>query len=173
MSSCRIKARAANAVTVGGTVFGGAVITSRDGTESCAQSPGARSLIACFVIVARRPPYRSQIATGRARVACGYAGRACRARRRQLGLFYGRLPSSKQEGFASGRFGTNLDLTDACGEISRQQGGQTMTVEDVMTSDVITVSPATPIHEAARLMVEHRVSGLPVIGADGSLVGII
>jgi len=48
-----------------------------------------------------------------------------------------------------------------------------MTVEDVMTSDVITVSPATPIHEAARLMVEHRVSGLPVIGADGSLVGII
>lgn len=48
-----------------------------------------------------------------------------------------------------------------------------MTVEDVMTRDVVTVSPATPIHEAARLMVEHRVSGLPVISADGNLVGII
>ena len=48
-----------------------------------------------------------------------------------------------------------------------------MTVEEVMTRDVVTVSPATPIHEAARLMVEHGVSGLPVIDADGRLVGII
>ena len=48
-----------------------------------------------------------------------------------------------------------------------------MTVEDVMTRDVITVSPATPIREAASLMVKHRVSGLPVIDAEGHLVGII
>lgn len=48
-----------------------------------------------------------------------------------------------------------------------------MTVEDVMTRDVITVSPATPIHQAARLMVEHGVSGLPVIDAEGRLVGIL
>jgi CBS domain-containing protein len=48
-----------------------------------------------------------------------------------------------------------------------------VTIEDVMTRDVITVSPATPIHEAARLMVKHRVSGLPVIDADGRVVGII
>jgi CBS domain-containing protein len=48
-----------------------------------------------------------------------------------------------------------------------------VTVEDVMTRDVVTVSPATPIHEAASLMVKHRVSGLPVIDAEGHLVGII
>ena len=48
-----------------------------------------------------------------------------------------------------------------------------MTVEEIMTRDVITVSPATPIHEAASLMVAHRVSGLPVIDADGHVVGII
>jgi CBS domain-containing protein len=48
-----------------------------------------------------------------------------------------------------------------------------VTVEDVMTRDVITVSPATPIHEAASLMVKHRVSGLPVIDPEGHLVGII
>ena len=42
-----------------------------------------------------------------------------------------------------------------------------------MTRDVVTVSPAIPIHEAARLMMEHGVSGLPVIDADGRLVGII
>lgn len=48
-----------------------------------------------------------------------------------------------------------------------------MTVEDVMTRYVITVSPETPIHDAARLMVEHGVSGLPVVDGEGRLVGII
>jgi CBS domain-containing protein len=48
-----------------------------------------------------------------------------------------------------------------------------MTIEEIMTRDVITVSPTTPIHQAARLMVEHGVSGLPVVGDDGRLVGII
>jgi CBS domain-containing protein len=48
-----------------------------------------------------------------------------------------------------------------------------MTIEEIMTRDVITVSPTTPIHKAARLMVEHGVSGLPVVDDDGRLVGII
>jgi CBS domain-containing protein len=48
-----------------------------------------------------------------------------------------------------------------------------MTIDNVMTRDVITVGPATPIHKAAQLMVEHGVSGLPVVDDDGRLVGII
>ena len=48
-----------------------------------------------------------------------------------------------------------------------------MTIEEVMTRDVITVGPTTPIHRAAQLMVEHGVSGLPVVDDDGRLVGII
>lgn len=48
-----------------------------------------------------------------------------------------------------------------------------MKIEDVMTRGVITVRPDAPIHEAARLMTEHRVSGLPVIDEAGRLVGII
>jgi CBS domain-containing protein len=47
------------------------------------------------------------------------------------------------------------------------------TIEDVMTRELITVTPATPIHTAARLMAEHGVSGLPVVDEDGRLVGII
>ena len=47
-----------------------------------------------------------------------------------------------------------------------------MTVEEIMTRTVLTVSPATSIHDAARLMVEHGVSGLPVLD-NGHLVGII
>lgn len=46
-------------------------------------------------------------------------------------------------------------------------------VVDLMTTDVITVSPETPIKDAARLMFRHRVSGLPVCDEMSCLVGII
>lgn len=48
-----------------------------------------------------------------------------------------------------------------------------MQVLDLMTTEVFKVSPATPIKEAAQLMFRHRVSGLPVVEEDGTLVGII
>ena len=48
-----------------------------------------------------------------------------------------------------------------------------MQVVDLMTTDIITVTPDTPIREAAQLMFRNRVSGLPVCGADSCLVGII
>ena len=47
-----------------------------------------------------------------------------------------------------------------------------MTVEEVMTREVISVTPETSIHQAARMMVSHGVSGLPVVD-HGRLVGII
>jgi len=48
-----------------------------------------------------------------------------------------------------------------------------MRVEDVMTADVITVGPDVSVHKAARLMSDHGVSGLPVVDADGSVIGIV
>jgi len=48
-----------------------------------------------------------------------------------------------------------------------------VTIQDIMTREVITVSPATPIHTAAQVMATHGVSGLPVVDDDGQLVGII
>jgi len=48
-----------------------------------------------------------------------------------------------------------------------------MKVEDIMTRDVIAVSPKTPIHEAAELMIDHGVSGLPVVDDAGNVVGIV
>ena len=53
------------------------------------------------------------------------------------------------------------------------QGSPTMTIEQVMTRDVITVNPAASIDTAARLMVDHGISGLPVVADDGKLVGIV
>ena len=49
----------------------------------------------------------------------------------------------------------------------------TLTVGDVMTREVVTVSPESSIHDAALLMVEHRVSGLPVVSHDRRLLGVI
>ena len=48
-----------------------------------------------------------------------------------------------------------------------------MRVVDLMTADVITASPETPIKAAARLMVRNKVSGLPVCDEDNCVVGII
>jgi CBS domain-containing protein len=45
-------------------------------------------------------------------------------------------------------------------------------VRDVMTTRVVTISPDTPLKEAAVEMTDHRVSGLPVV-EDGKLVGIV
>ena len=47
-----------------------------------------------------------------------------------------------------------------------------MTVKEIMTKDVITVSPETPIEEAALIMRRKKIGGLPVI-EDDKLVGII
>jgi acetoin utilization protein AcuB len=45
-------------------------------------------------------------------------------------------------------------------------------VEKVMTKNVITVTQDLPIEEAARIMVDNKISGLPVMRGD-ILVGII
>jgi len=46
-------------------------------------------------------------------------------------------------------------------------------VADLMTRQVITVQPETPVAEIARAMVQHDVSGVPVVDHDGNLVGIV
>jgi CBS domain-containing protein len=48
-----------------------------------------------------------------------------------------------------------------------------MNVADIMTQKVISVTPETTIAEAAQLLLQHRISGLPVVGPDGAVVGIV
>jgi CBS domain-containing protein len=45
-------------------------------------------------------------------------------------------------------------------------------VEEIMTTDVITVSPDTEIAKAAKIMMEKRINGIPVVDS-GKLVGIL
>ncbi|HHV71835.1 MAG TPA: CBS domain-containing protein [Clostridia bacterium] len=46
-------------------------------------------------------------------------------------------------------------------------------IKDIMTKNVITISPDALIEEAASLMREHTIGGLPVVDDNGKLVGII
>jgi CBS domain-containing protein len=48
-----------------------------------------------------------------------------------------------------------------------------LTVEKVMTRQVITVAPEDLIIDAAALMLERKIGGLPVVDAKGNLVGIL
>ena len=48
-----------------------------------------------------------------------------------------------------------------------------MKVGDVMTQEVISVTPETHVADAAKLMVSEHISGLPVITSSGALVGVV
>ncbi len=47
-----------------------------------------------------------------------------------------------------------------------------LTVADVMTAEVVTVTPETPLWQAAELMLKHKIGGLPVL-EGGEVVGMI
>ncbi len=48
-----------------------------------------------------------------------------------------------------------------------------VTVKQVMTKKVQTVNEDTPIEEAARIMADSKIGGLPVMGSSGRVTGII
>jgi len=48
-----------------------------------------------------------------------------------------------------------------------------LTARDIMTDDIVTISPEASIKEAIDLLLIQRISGLPVCKNDGRLVGVI
>ena len=48
-----------------------------------------------------------------------------------------------------------------------------MIASDVMTRKVISIDPDATVLQAARLMLQHRISGLPVLDKAGRLVGVL
>ena len=44
---------------------------------------------------------------------------------------------------------------------------------DIMTKDVITAKNETTIEELARLLIDHKISGVPVIDDDNKMIGIV
>lgn len=46
-------------------------------------------------------------------------------------------------------------------------------LKDFMSAQPLTVNPETSVGEAARLMLDQKISGIPVVDESGKLVGII
>lgn len=61
---------------------------------------------------------------------------------------------------------------DVLRTVAAGKDATSITVGDVMTSDVVTVPPDTPLRDAARTMARHWIRHLPVV-AGGKLVGMI
>lgn len=49
----------------------------------------------------------------------------------------------------------------------------TKTVADAMTPEPAVVQPDTPLQEAIKLLVEKKISGLPVVNEAGKLIGVL
>ena len=48
-----------------------------------------------------------------------------------------------------------------------------ITAKDIMTREVITISPDTEIAQVAKLLLTKRINGVPVVNDTGELVGIL
>lgn len=48
-----------------------------------------------------------------------------------------------------------------------------LTAKDVMTGKVITIQDDAPLSELASILSEHMITGVPVVDASGSLVGVV
>jgi len=48
-----------------------------------------------------------------------------------------------------------------------------MLVKDIMTKDVITVSPDSMLKDVGKILREKRISGIPVVNADGKIAGVV
>jgi CBS domain-containing protein len=62
-------------------------------------------------------------------------------------------------------------VTDVCNAAARDD--EAMRIEEIMTREVITVAPETPLKEVARLLIEHKISGVPVCGPKGAVLGVV
>lgn len=47
------------------------------------------------------------------------------------------------------------------------------TAREIMSSEILTVRPETTIEEALRMLVNNRVTGLPVVDGKGVMIGVV
>lgn len=74
---------------------------------------------------------------------------------------------------ADGRLAGVFSDRDVLRSLGRTPNWQAKTVSGVMTHNVVTVKPDTPLSMAAAEMIKRRINCLPVIDANGKVCGII
>jgi CBS domain-containing protein len=48
-----------------------------------------------------------------------------------------------------------------------------MKAQDIMTTGVVSVGPDATVNAIIRLMIDHHISGVPVVDADGTVLGVV
>lgn len=66
-----------------------------------------------------------------------------------------------------------LELNRKAAKYARVRRTESLRIENLMTRDLVTVTPDTSLAEAAHLLVTRRISGLPVVDAEQRLIGVI
>lgn len=66
-----------------------------------------------------------------------------------------------------------MHITQMAQKHAQLRAAEQLCVRDIMTRDVATVQPATPLRDAARLLLDLRISGLPVTETGNKLVGMV
>ncbi len=68
---------------------------------------------------------------------------------------------------------SSIETNTPEGKIKQETLDESTFVATVMTRDPVTVSPDTPIWEAARIIIDNKFGCLPVVDEDCKLVGIV
>jgi CBS domain-containing protein len=58
-------------------------------------------------------------------------------------------------------------------QLRTENPNMTLYASDVMVKDVITVTESMPLKDVARMFVEKKITGAPVVNVEGELVGVI
>jgi len=48
-----------------------------------------------------------------------------------------------------------------------------MIAKDIMTKDIVTVKPTMTVKNLAMTLIKNQISGAPVVGSDGKIIGIV
>ena len=70
-------------------------------------------------------------------------------------------------------FRSALAVALGYGEKAQKMLLRTISVKEVMSEPVITISPEATVQEMTRLMLEHKIGCLPVVDDDHRLIGIL
>ncbi|MCP4678959.1 MAG: CBS domain-containing protein [Deltaproteobacteria bacterium] len=68
---------------------------------------------------------------------------------------------------------SSIETSTPEGKMKQEKLDESTFVASVMTQNPVTVSPDTPIWEAARIIIDNKFGCLPVIDKDSKLVGIV
>ncbi|ESQ21878.1 MAG: CBS-domain-containing membrane protein [uncultured Acidilobus sp. CIS] len=68
---------------------------------------------------------------------------------------------------------TMADIVEAVTGVNYAKTLDEIKASEAMSKDLVTISPSRSIKAAAHLMIKHKIGGLPVVGKEDKLVGII